>query len=270
MDSLLLLCRVDALLVCGSGMFMCLGVFAPARIVTMLAYDSGEELLLGTRGSRRVGGVGVLVSTHLAMNIDSYESLTNRVGSRRLNDVALYQLRLFEQVYTFYKVIAGDFGERSGHEVRRKNLTSEPTAWSGTSKKPLAPPWTWKSPGGQLCNEIDHKSSRVPHGIGPPPPSCEISLFASREKAVTFKKRRLWEDTVMYNVIDECDFLHHLRGSYKKGKSFKTNKRHKIQDRIKRRQRRTLQALCRFAAPLHARRLPIGRYLASLHNDGRH
>ncbi|VDO99833.1 unnamed protein product [Heligmosomoides polygyrus] len=42
------------------------------------AYDSGKELFLG------VGGVGVLVNTHLAMNIDSYESLTSRIGRLRL------------------------------------------------------------------------------------------------------------------------------------------------------------------------------------------
>ncbi|VDO76226.1 unnamed protein product [Heligmosomoides polygyrus] len=33
---------------------------------------------------RGVGGVGVLVNTHLAMNIDSYESLTTRIGRLRL------------------------------------------------------------------------------------------------------------------------------------------------------------------------------------------
>ncbi|VDO76101.1 unnamed protein product [Heligmosomoides polygyrus] len=31
-----------------------------------------------------VGGVGVLVNTHLAMNIDCYESLTRRIGRLRL------------------------------------------------------------------------------------------------------------------------------------------------------------------------------------------
>ncbi|VDP00533.1 unnamed protein product [Heligmosomoides polygyrus] len=38
--------------------------------------DSGEELFFGTFDSRGVAGVGVLVNTHLAMNIDSHESLT--------------------------------------------------------------------------------------------------------------------------------------------------------------------------------------------------
>ncbi|VDO89154.1 unnamed protein product [Heligmosomoides polygyrus] len=48
------------------------------------ANDSDEVLFLGTCDSRGVGGVGVLVNTHLAMNIDSYESLTTRIGRLRL------------------------------------------------------------------------------------------------------------------------------------------------------------------------------------------
>ncbi|VDO43412.1 unnamed protein product [Haemonchus placei] len=46
--------------------------------------ETGEELFLGTCESRGVGGVGVLVNAHLAMNIDSYESLTTRIGRLRL------------------------------------------------------------------------------------------------------------------------------------------------------------------------------------------
>ncbi|VDO89628.1 unnamed protein product [Heligmosomoides polygyrus] len=112
MDSLLLLCRVDTFLVRGSGMFMhsvCVDVSVTVRIVTVSArpkactrlrrhrterdektpplhatYDSGEELFLGTCDSRGVGGVRVLVNTHLAMNIESYESLTTRIGRLRL------------------------------------------------------------------------------------------------------------------------------------------------------------------------------------------
>ncbi|VDO77776.1 unnamed protein product [Heligmosomoides polygyrus] len=48
------------------------------------AYDSGEELFLETCDSRGVGSVGVLVYTPLAMNIDSYESLTTRIGRLQL------------------------------------------------------------------------------------------------------------------------------------------------------------------------------------------
>nr|CDJ91411.1 endonuclease-reverse transcriptase [Haemonchus contortus] len=47
-------------------------------------FENGEELFLGTCDSKGVGGVGVLVNTHLAMNIDSYESLTTRIGRLRL------------------------------------------------------------------------------------------------------------------------------------------------------------------------------------------
>ncbi|EYC45020.1 hypothetical protein Y032_0442g1539 [Ancylostoma ceylanicum] len=39
-------------------------------------FDTGDELLLGTCDSRGVRGVGVLVNTNLAMNIDSSEQLT--------------------------------------------------------------------------------------------------------------------------------------------------------------------------------------------------
>ncbi|VDM55641.1 unnamed protein product [Angiostrongylus costaricensis] len=46
-------------------------------------YNTGEELLLGTYDRRRVGGVGVLV-TSLSTNIDSIEQLTTRIGRLRL------------------------------------------------------------------------------------------------------------------------------------------------------------------------------------------
>ncbi|VDO46608.1 unnamed protein product [Haemonchus placei] len=37
-------------------------------------FETGEELPFGTCDSTGVRGVGVLVNTHLAMNIDPYES----------------------------------------------------------------------------------------------------------------------------------------------------------------------------------------------------
>ncbi|VDO67380.1 unnamed protein product [Haemonchus placei] len=42
-------------------------------------FETGEELFLETCESRGVGGEGALVNTHLAMNIDSYESLTTQI-----------------------------------------------------------------------------------------------------------------------------------------------------------------------------------------------
>ena len=47
-------------------------------------FNTGEELFLGTCDSRGVGGVGVLVNTSLAMNIDSFEQLSTRIGRLRL------------------------------------------------------------------------------------------------------------------------------------------------------------------------------------------
>nr|CDJ83393.1 Endonuclease exonuclease phosphatase and RNA-directed DNA polymerase (reverse transcriptase) domain containing protein [Haemonchus contortus] len=103
-------------------------------------FETGEELFLGTCDSRGVGGVGVLVNTHLAMKIDSYESLTTRIGRLRLrrygSTPALYIFvayaatssygeeeletfymdleRLYREDHTFFKVIVGDFNAKIG------------------------------------------------------------------------------------------------------------------------------------------------------------
>ncbi|VDM63657.1 unnamed protein product [Angiostrongylus costaricensis] len=47
-------------------------------------YDTGEELFLGTCGSRGVGDAGVLINTSLSVNIDPFEQLTIRVERLRL------------------------------------------------------------------------------------------------------------------------------------------------------------------------------------------
>ncbi|KIH58035.1 hypothetical protein ANCDUO_11766 [Ancylostoma duodenale] len=39
-------------------------------------FDTGEDLLLRTCDSRGVGGVDVLVTTNVVMNINSFEQLT--------------------------------------------------------------------------------------------------------------------------------------------------------------------------------------------------
>ncbi|ETN70998.1 hypothetical protein NECAME_14396 [Necator americanus] len=44
-------------------------------------YETGEELFLGTCDSRGVGGVGVLVNTSMAENVDSFKQLTTQIGS---------------------------------------------------------------------------------------------------------------------------------------------------------------------------------------------
>ncbi|ETN80550.1 hypothetical protein NECAME_09070 [Necator americanus] len=47
-------------------------------------YETGEEMFFGTCDSVGVGGVGVLVSTSIAKNIDSFEQFTTRIGRLRL------------------------------------------------------------------------------------------------------------------------------------------------------------------------------------------
>ncbi|KAK6743422.1 hypothetical protein RB195_010588 [Necator americanus] len=47
-------------------------------------YDFGEELFLGTCDNRGVGGIDVLVNTNMAINIDSFEQLTIRIGRLRM------------------------------------------------------------------------------------------------------------------------------------------------------------------------------------------
>uniref|UniRef100_A0A7I4YYM3 Reverse transcriptase domain-containing protein n=1 Tax=Haemonchus contortus TaxID=6289 RepID=A0A7I4YYM3_HAECO len=103
-------------------------------------FETGEELFLGTCDSRGVGGVGVLVNTHLAMNIDSYESLTTRIGRLRLRrcgsipaltifvayaptssyeeeELEAFYMdleRLYREDHTFFEVIVGDFNAKIG------------------------------------------------------------------------------------------------------------------------------------------------------------
>nr|CDJ80359.1 craniofacial development protein 2-like [Haemonchus contortus] len=100
-------------------------------------FETGEELFLGTCDSRGVGGVGVLVNTHLAMNIDSYESLTTRIGRLRLRrcgstpvfvvyaptssydeeELEAFYVDLekfYREDHTFFKVIIGDSNAKIG------------------------------------------------------------------------------------------------------------------------------------------------------------
>uniref|UniRef100_A0A0K0CUW1 Pyridoxamine 5'-phosphate oxidase n=1 Tax=Angiostrongylus cantonensis TaxID=6313 RepID=A0A0K0CUW1_ANGCA len=107
-------------------------------------YDTGEELFLGTCDSRGVGGVGVLVSTSLSMNTDSFEQLTTRIGRLRLKRcgstpaLAIFvvypptssyyeeeveafsvDLELYRENHTFFKIIVKDSKARIGP---RKNV----------------------------------------------------------------------------------------------------------------------------------------------------
>ncbi|VDO93403.1 unnamed protein product [Heligmosomoides polygyrus] len=91
------------------------------------AYDFGEELFLGTCDSRGVGGVGVLVNTHLAMNIDSYESLTTRIGRLRLKRCgsvpALTDIALITPSISQAERMLADFDRVCGNVGLQMNLT---------------------------------------------------------------------------------------------------------------------------------------------------
>ncbi|KAK6735348.1 hypothetical protein RB195_018511 [Necator americanus] len=103
-------------------------------------YETGEELFLGTCDSRGVGGVGVLVNTSMAKNIDSFEQLTTRIGRLRMRrcgpipaltifvvyaptssyeeeEVEAFYMDLekfYQEDHAFYKVIVGDFNAKVG------------------------------------------------------------------------------------------------------------------------------------------------------------
>uniref|UniRef100_A0A158QND7 Endo/exonuclease/phosphatase domain-containing protein n=1 Tax=Haemonchus placei TaxID=6290 RepID=A0A158QND7_HAEPC len=110
-------------------------------------FETGEELFLGTCESRGVGGVGVLVNTHLTMNMDSYESLTTRTGRLQMRkhastpalttfvvyastsryDEELEALyvdleRFYREDHTFFKVIIGDFNAKIGPRRTAEDL----------------------------------------------------------------------------------------------------------------------------------------------------
>ncbi|KAK6727397.1 hypothetical protein RB195_005223 [Necator americanus] len=103
-------------------------------------YETGEELFLGTCDSRGAGGVGVLVNTSMAKNIDSFEQLTTRMGRLRMRicgptpaltifvayaptssyeeeEVEAFYMDLekfYREDHALYKVIIGDFNAKVG------------------------------------------------------------------------------------------------------------------------------------------------------------
>ncbi|EYB83632.1 hypothetical protein Y032_0332g2772 [Ancylostoma ceylanicum] len=190
-------------------------------------FDTGEELSLGTCDSRGVGGVGVLVNTNLAMNIDSFEQLTARIGRLRLrrcgstpaltvfvayaptssydeDEIEAFYMDLekfYREDHTFYKVIVGDFNAKIGPEQRLRNFTSAPTAYSGTNKERGSP------------REKGAKYKRRS-----PKPIINWDLFTT---LAGFR-----EDTVVDNIDEEYErLIQHLRNSAKKAEGSRTTKR---------------------------------------------
>ncbi|ETN74007.1 hypothetical protein NECAME_13271 [Necator americanus] len=118
------------------------------RHLLKTVYETGEELFLGACDSRGVGGVGVLINTSMAKNIDSFEQLTTRIGRPRMRrcgptpalttfvayaPTSSYEEEEVEAFYmdleksyrgdhAFYKVIVGDFNAKVGPRRTPKKL----------------------------------------------------------------------------------------------------------------------------------------------------
>ncbi|ETN73679.1 hypothetical protein NECAME_00767 [Necator americanus] len=164
-------------------------------------YETGEELFLGTCDSRGVGGVGVLVNTRTAKNIDSFEQLTTQIGRLRKRRCGpTPALTIFvayaptssyeeEEVEAFYMDLEKFYREdHAFQEERRRNFTTGPTAYIGMTRR---------------------EKSQDYH---------QLNLFAPLAG--------FWEDSTMDNIDEEYDRLvEHLHDCAKKGESFKTTKR---------------------------------------------
>ncbi|KAK6751612.1 hypothetical protein RB195_003182 [Necator americanus] len=221
-------------------------------------YGTGEELFLGTCDSRGIGGVGVLVNTSMAKNIDSSEQLTTRIGRLRMRRCgptpALTTFLAYaptssydeEEVETFYIDMEKFYREdRAFYKVIIGDLNAE---------KPSSPRWTWESPGGGYCNEIDHiivnkRFCLTDVGVVPKfYTGSDHRLLRGRypftrraEKAAKCRERNprtiinwdlfatlagFWEDYARDNIGEEYDrLLEHLHDCAQKAESSKTTKR---------------------------------------------
>ncbi|KAK6740396.1 hypothetical protein RB195_008700 [Necator americanus] len=210
-------------------------------------YESGEELFLGTCDSRGVGGVGVLVNTSMAKNIDSFEQLTTRIGRLLIRKCGpTPALTIFvayaptssyeeEEVETFYMDLEKFY--REDHAFY---------------KKPSSLHWTWESPGGGYRNEIDHiivnkrfcltDVAVVPKFYtGSDHHLLRRFSFTRRAKKVAKYRERnsrtvinwdlfatlagFWEDSAIDNIDEEYDRLIEHLHDCAKTESFKTTKR---------------------------------------------
>ncbi|KAK6757799.1 hypothetical protein RB195_015554 [Necator americanus] len=66
-----------------------------------LVYETAEGQFLETSNSCGVGGVSVFVNTNMTMNIDSFEQITTRIGSKRFCQT---DLMLFQSSVRFRKI----------------------------------------------------------------------------------------------------------------------------------------------------------------------
>ncbi|VDM64235.1 unnamed protein product [Angiostrongylus costaricensis] len=117
-------------------------------------FDTGEELSLGTCGSRGVGGVGVLVNTSLSMSIDSFEQLATRIGlfivyalTSNYNEekdeaFSMESEKFYRKDRTFSKVIIGNFNIKTGPRTKTESsylsltLRPRPSVVTRNSRSP--------------------------------------------------------------------------------------------------------------------------------------
>ncbi|KAK6744638.1 hypothetical protein RB195_011390 [Necator americanus] len=212
-------------------------------------YETGEELFLGKCDSRGVGGVGVLVNTSMAKNIDSFEQLTTRIGRLRMRrcgpipaltifvayaptssyeeeEVEAFYMDLekfYREDHAFYKVIIGDFNAKVGP---RRNFTSGPTAYNGMTRERGSPSSSWRprpSMGTRNSRSPPLYPGRGNHPVEErernPRTTINWDLFATLAG--------FWEDSATDNIDEEYDRLVEqlLHDCAKKAESFKTTKR---------------------------------------------
>ncbi|KAK6765149.1 hypothetical protein RB195_025187 [Necator americanus] len=193
-------------------------------------YETGEELFLGTCESRGVGGVGVLVNTSMAMNIDFFEQLTTRIGRLRMRrcaptlaltvfvayaptssyeeEVEAFYTNLekfFREDHAFCKVIIGDFTLRlespdGGYHNEIDHIIV--SKWFCLTDVVVVP---------KIYAGSDHRLLRE-----------RFSFTRKEEKVVKFREQNLratinwdlfatladfWEDSVMDKIDKEYDRL---------------------------------------------------------------
>uniref|UniRef100_A0A7I4Z8G8 Reverse transcriptase domain-containing protein n=1 Tax=Haemonchus contortus TaxID=6289 RepID=A0A7I4Z8G8_HAECO len=175
--------------------------------------ETGEELFLGTCDSRGVGGVGVLVNTHLAMNIDSYESLTTRIGRLRLRRCGSTTALTVSEDHTLFKVIVGDFNAKIGPRRTTEELHI------GTHGM------EWNEQGERLSEFI--MSTHTIHVRGE---RAAKSRKRSPKTVVNWDHfaslASLWEDSVNDNIDEEYDQLvEHLHDCARRAESLKDVKK---------------------------------------------
>ncbi|VDO74857.1 unnamed protein product [Heligmosomoides polygyrus] len=120
------------------------------------------------RDNRGVGGIGVLVNTHLAMNIDSFDCVRHVCPTSDYDDeeVETFYVKLekfYKEDHTFYKVIVGDFNAKIGPRRSPEELHI------GTHGL------EWNEQGERLSEFI--MSTKTIHGdsqLQKPPPDCKI------------------------------------------------------------------------------------------------